>query len=150
MQSKKKLKSTRFFKPYNGNAYNLKVTGCGVYIIKKDDAIIYIGYASKDVRNTLYRHFQTWNDQRTGYTKRLEPYARITYAGQNRERFLVKVIFCPTVEEAQQLEEFLIHKIKPKDNSLKLELYSRAQLLRIEDKLDNATFISVADDEPPF
>lgn len=139
MITNKKLKSTRFFKPYNEDgSYNLKTTGTGVYIIKKNDRILYVGLSLTDVRNTLYRHFQKWTDKRTNWTKKKEIYERITYEGQNRNMFLVKVIFTPTKEEARILESLLILKLKPVDNTLKLELYSNKEMQAMTFKVNTA------------
>lgn len=139
MITNKKLKSTRFFKPYNEDgSYNLKTTGTGVYIIKKNDRILYVGLSLTDVRNTLYRHFQKWTDKRTNWTKKSQMYERITYEGQNRNMFLVKVIFTPTKNEAQILESLLILKLKPVDNTLKLELYSNKEMQAMTFKVNTA------------
>lgn len=135
----KKLKATNFFKPYNQDgSYNLKTTGTGVYIIKKNDRVLYVGLSLTDVRNTLYRHFQKWTDKRTNWTKKSQMYERITYEGQNRNMFLVKVIFTPTKSEAQILESLLILKLKPIDNTLKLELYSNKEMQAMTFKVNTA------------
>jgi len=129
MITNKKLKATRFFKPYDQDgSYNLKNTGTGVYIIKKNDVILYVGLSLTDVRSTLYRHFQKWIDKRTNWTKKSQMYERVTYYGENRNMFLVKVIFTPTKNEAAILENLLILKLKPRDNTLKLELYSNKEM----------------------
>lgn len=151
MITKKKLKATRFFKPYSETgSCNLKSTGTGVYIIKKNNKVLYVGYSAKDVRKTLYRHFQAWVDMRATYNKMQQPYARITYYNQDRNDFLVKVIYTPTEKEAEILEQLLIQKLKPNDNSLKLELFSRAQNISMLEKLDDSMVISASDTEDPF
>jgi len=87
----------------------------GVYIIKKDNAIIYIGYSESDLYKTLYRHFQTWNDQQ-------QP-DRISYKNQlSRAKFTVRVVFT-TPKRAAALEKALIIKHNPKDNYLKYKSY---------------------------
>jgi len=145
------MKATGFFKPYaTDGSYALKTTGCGVYIIKYKNRIIYVGMSRKDVRNTLYRHFQQWNDKRTSWTKKLEPYERVTYADRKREDFSIKVIFCKGVIECEITEQLLIKKLKPRDNSLKLHLYSDAEYRKVELKIDNAEGWKSNSEEPPF
>lgn len=135
----KKMKATGFFKPYSdAGQYSLKSTGCGVYVIKREGKVVYVGMSRKDVRNTLYRHFQVWTDRRAGWTKRNEPYDRVTYAGEDREDFTVKVIFCKGAIECEIMEQLLIKKLKPKDNSLKLYLYSKEQYREVEKKIEAA------------
>ena len=150
MLSKRHLKATRFFKPYTGKTINLKSTGCGVYIIKKGDRVLYVGMSSKDVSRTLYRHFQTWTDNRSSYTKKNEAYERVTYKGENLNLFLVKVIYCPTPREANILEQLLLKKFRPRDNEMKTYLFDKYEYEGIETKLDHSKFISAADEEAPF
>ena len=150
MLSKRHLKATRFFKPYTGRTINLKSTGTGVYIIKKNDKVLYVGMASKDVARTLYRHFQTWTDNRSSYTKKNQIFERVTYKGENMDLFLIKVIYCPTEREASILEQLLVLKLKPRDNEQKLYLFKTYEYDSLENKLDHSKFISAADDEPPF
>jgi len=147
----KKLKATGFFKPYTADGqYSLKSTGCGVYLIKYRDKVIYVGMSRKDVKNTLYRHFQQWTDRRADWTKKLQPYDRVTYNGKNREDFLIKIIFCKGAMEAEILEQLLIKKLKPKDNSLKLYLYSQDEYNKIAVKLEDAEGWKSSFTENPF
>lgn len=147
----KKMKATGYFKPYQPDgSYSLKTTGCGVYIIKHKEKVIYVGMSRKDLRNTMYRHFQTWNDRRSDYTKKMQPYERVTYSEKNRDEFTVKVIFCKGVIECEIMEQLLIRKLKPKDNSLKLYLYSLDQYRAMEKKIDNAEGWKSNSEEPPF
>jgi len=149
--TKRPLKSTGFFKPYTeaGN-YALKSTGAGVYIIKYKGQVVYVGLSRSDVQNTLYRHFQIWNDRRTNWTKKMQPYERVTYASKNRENFLIKVIFCKSTIEAEILEQLLISKFKPKDNSLKIYLYSNDEYNKMAIKLKDADVWKSNSEEPPF
>lgn len=147
----KKMKATGFFKPYDKNgSYALKSTGCGVYIIKHKGQVIYVGMSRKDLRNTLYRHFQQWNDKRSTFTKKMQPYERVTYNEKNREDFLIKVIFCKGVIECEIMEQLLIKKLKPKDNSLKLQLYTESEFKKVELKIDAAEGWKSNNEEPPF
>ena len=148
--SKKPLKSTGFFKPFNGDSYALKSTGCGVYVIKHNGTVVYVGLSRKDLQNTLYRHFQLWNDRRAGWTKKNEPYERVSYYGKSRDNFLIKVIFCKTANEAEILEQLLIKKFKPKDNSLKVYLYSQDEYNKMAVKITEAEGWKSNNDEPPF
>lgn len=149
--SNSKLKATGFFKPYSpeGN-YNLKTTGCGVYIIKEGERVVYVGIGRKDLRNTLYRHFQQWTDKRTVAGRKYTPYERITYSGNDREKYLIKVIFCKGIIEAEIIEQLLIKKLKPRDNSLKLYLYSKEDYNKADIKINEAQMWKSNFEENPF
>ena len=144
------MKSTKFFAPYTKEACNLKATGKGVYVIKKKDKILYVGLSYSDVKRTLYRHFQKWTDKRTDWTKRNQNYERVTYDGENRNLFKVKVIFCKTDKEVTLLEYLLIKKLKPRDNTIKKAMYEFEDLSKITASLTNAETWQSNFEETPF
>lgn len=135
------MKSTKFFKPYNKKNYNLSATGRGVYIIKKGDVVVYVGLSYTDVKRTLYRHFQAWNDNR---------FERVTYDGENRNLFKIKVIFCKTEKETAELEYLLIKKLKPRDNTAKNELYNKQDITKTIEKFKTATEWNEENENTPF
>lgn len=116
------MNKTKFFKPYVApNVCALKETGPGVYIIKNlENKIVYIGFSATDVKKTMYRHFQKWNDP----TQRRTVYSNLT-------GIKCRVVFT-TAKKAPILEEALILKYKPRDNAQKLEMYTSAQYKNIE------------------
>ena len=126
------MKKTRFFYPYTNNRCALTKSGIGVYIIKKSGKIVYIGYSSYDVKKTMYRHFQNWNDK----TQR-----RVVY--KDLKEVTVRVVFCRTEKQAAILEEVLILKHRPKDNEQKINLYSTAESSAVENTYS-------ASEEVPF
>ncbi len=79
----------------------------GVYIIRKNQKIVYIGFSAKDIYRTMYRHFQEWNHPG-------QPV--ITYVKQlKRHKFSVQITLCPPATAAR-LERALILKYHPTDN----------------------------------
>lgn len=84
----------------------------GVYLIKYNDAIVYIGYSAGSLYKTITRHFQSWKDRSQ---------TRVTYP-QN-EAYKVRVVFTRTGSQAAELERALILKYRPKDNPNKYENY---------------------------
>ena len=145
-----KLISTKFFKPYSSKLQTLQSTGKGVYIIKKGDKFVYVGMSATDVKKTMYRHFQKWTDLRSSYTKKLQAYERVTYHEENKENFTCKVIYTSTDKEAHNLERLLINKLKPKDNTLKLELFSSYEEMVINEKLKDIQYISASQEKDYF
>lgn len=152
MITKKNLKATSFFPPYSpAGSYNLKTKdGKGCYIIREQGQTVYVGMSLSDIQGTLYRHFQKWTDKRTDWTKKRQNYERVTYYGKDRARFTVKVIFCPTDNECYLLESLLIKKLKPRDNTLKNELYHNFEMDRFAPKLETMEVWRPVTDEAPF
>src|SRR3989338_8447955 len=108
------MKVFKFLPPYKANGktnFPEAKARTGVYLIKKNDKLIYIGYSESDLYKTLYRHFQTWND-----TNQPE---RISYkTALLRHKFTVRVVFT-TKKRAAALEKALILKHQPADNKQK-------------------------------
>lgn len=80
----------------------------GVYIIKEDNKIVYVGYSVSNLYKTIIRHFQEWNDSsqegRVSYRSRL-----------NKHRYTVRIIIADQ-SRASKLEKGLIEKYQPRDN----------------------------------
>jgi Uri superfamily endonuclease len=84
----------------------------GVYLIKYNGEIVYIGYSAGSLYKTITRHFQSWKDRTQ---------TRVTYP-QN-EAYKVRVVFTRTGSQAAELERALILKYRPRDNPNKYENY---------------------------
>ena len=132
-----KLIKTKPFEPYTGNRCTLTDTGAGVYIISKEGKPLYIGFSAKDVKKTMYRHFQEWNDPTQ---------ARVTY--KNLKGISCRVIWTKTGYQAADLETALILRLKPRDNELKLKMYE-PKTIKIEQDFKEAEIIE-ADERCPF
>lgn len=126
----------------------------GVYFLKEKEEIVYIGMSLSDLKKTLYRHFQRWNDYRYSYYPygTIPPYKRPSYS--NREDFTISVII---TDDCLELEKHFINKYQPRDNREKYLLYKRDELL-IETIENNSIYLSEIeseeiysfDEEPPF
>lgn len=135
------MKKFKFLPPYKSpGKTNFPQTQkkSGVYIIKEDNKIVYVGMSGTNLYRTLYRHFEAWKhkyQEVTTYQSRLKLH-----------KYTVRVIFC-TSNQAARLERILIKKIKPRDNDVKYENY------KIEFQ-DNKIYNSYQDcmtlDEVPF
>jgi hypothetical protein len=91
----------KFVKPYNNGHYVLNKRKEGVYFIKENNQLVYIGSSKKNSTSALYRHFQQWNDRR---------FQRITY---NRDVCTVIIFEC---EKSFDIEVKFIQYFKPRDN----------------------------------
>lgn len=105
------MKATKYIKPYilNGKGElkkqvvsNPKIN-TGVYLIKENKKIVYVGYSKTHLDKTAYHHFQSWSDQDQ------------TRAIYDRKKVTVKFIFCSPAK-AKLLEVYFIEKLKPRDN----------------------------------
>lgn len=146
-----KREKTHWMKPYQENGrQTLTETGSGVYLIKKNDEIVYIGYSNGAIKKTLYRHFQTWTDKRSQFTQDREGFDRVSYAGQNLDQFRVRVIFTNNAVKAYELETKLINKYKPIQNRSKLRsLFEDEYNERIK-KIEEAKSTDIFDEIDEF
>ena len=117
MAKKTVIQKFKFRKPFKKNGRtNLPEAKkkSGVYLIKKDKKIVYIGYSGSQLYKTLYNHFYEWNDSTQ---------VRISYKKQlNRHDFSVRIVYC-SPKRAENLEKALILKHNPKDNTIKYKNY---------------------------
>lgn len=83
----------------------------GVYLIKENGVLVYIGSGSNVYKNAL-RHFEP-NKNRSGqrYDKTFDKYD-----------YTVRIVTTNTVNQAYKLEQALIRKYKPRDNYFLYEL----------------------------
>ena len=100
----------------------------GVYIIKENGKITYVGMSGNNLYRTLYRHFEAWTHSQKvlTYQSRLKEY-----------NYTVRIIFC-TRNQAFRLEKYLIKKYRPRDND---EMYLDYEF-KYEDGLVQDSFFS--------
>lgn len=112
------MKKFKFLPPYKENGKtNFPETQnrTGIYIIKENGVIVYVGKSGYNLYKTLYRHFQEWNHkwQRvTSYKNKLK-----------KNNYTVRVVYC-TVKQANALEKKLIMRYQPRDNTEKYDLFN--------------------------
>jgi len=103
------MKKTRFVIPFPGAVGNRRAFRQrfrpGVYIVKKGNDILYIGFSGSDVIRTMYRHFYNWGDEQL----------RIVF-NQEDKNIKVRVIYTNTPGQAAKLESALLKKYKTKYN----------------------------------
>ena len=157
------MQKTKLFKPYLQDKTNrrakckLKITGAGVYYIyeritgTQSFKLVYIGYASSDVKRTMYRHFQKWIDKRHPETRKTERIERVSYFDKyfKNDDYKCKVVFCKDAQESANLELAQIAKLKPRDNRLKMQF---DEMVKYNDLLEKAQLLSEkqAFDDLPF
>lgn len=140
------MKKSRFKQAYNAQgkpsySHEKLKAASGVYLIKsnKTGKITYVGESGVHIYKTMYRHFQTWNDKSQ---------LRIVYP---KKGYSIRVVLCAPAQ-AKKLEQALILKYRPKDNTLKLDLFlSEKQAENIVQKYEKQPIINVSDfEDPPF
>ena len=82
----------------------------GVYVIRENGKIVYIGHSQSNLYTTMYRHFQEWNHPTQNVT---------TYKGRPH-RYTARVVLTRK-NQAIPLEQALVQKYKPRDNKEKYE-----------------------------
>ncbi len=103
------MQKLKFLPPYNKSGkttFPESIKKSGVYLIKENNRIVYIGCSRKNLYKTVYRHFENWNhpDQDV-----------ISFNVNGKKKYTFSAIYC-SVLQAQTLEKVLINKLKPRDN----------------------------------
>jgi hypothetical protein len=130
------MKASKFFPPYYKKNNSLKCSldhskvkdKTGVYLIKQDSKIVYVGYSIGSLYKTIYRHFQDWNDKAQD---------RKVY---DKTGVKIRVFFC-TPKQADRLETYLIQKLKPRDNK---QTY-QTNIVEITNYSDSFKYLTDAD-----
>jgi excinuclease UvrABC nuclease subunit len=140
-----KIYKQRRCKPYQANGkttFNVQ-NKPGVYMIYKDEEIVYIGFSGTNLYKTMYRHFQKWEDSNQ---------IRVTYS--NLKNITVRVVYTISKQHAFKLEKALIKKYKPKDNPSLYNDYepTTADLAKVTEYLsaDTKPIITHSEDFNPF
>jgi hypothetical protein len=118
----------------------------GVYLIKENGKITYVGQSGSDLYKTLYRHFQFWSDREYKNGRAIPAQYRVSYQSRlKRNKYTVRVIYC-TAAQAVKLERYLIKKINPRDNEVKYEQYQ----INYQDNAAYESYTAAEVDDCPF
>lgn len=110
----------QFVKPYIGKAGKYKRRTIrsrgqsGIYIIREDEVIVYVGMSVSCVTEALYRHFYIYNDS--------HQQSRHFYSLDTLLNYDVFILVC-TKDEAPKLERGLILSLEPRDNVDRFKKY---------------------------
>ena len=88
----------------------------GVYFIKENGILVYVGMSTTNLQERLYRHFQHWK-------RKYGQHQFIYYSDLENNTYEVA---CITTEkdEAHPMEKAYILELSPRDNKMKYESYS--------------------------
>lgn len=144
-------RKTKYFRPYekiNGILKpRLKISDkgfAGVYLIKRGKEIIYVGSSSRQLKSTIYRHFQQWTDRQREGNKQFD---RVTYP-KNSSDIFIRIFIC-SAQTAARAEKYFIKKFKPRDNVIKYSALTKEEETQIKtagEELQQAT--EVLEDAP--
>ncbi len=142
-----KLKKSKFRKvrtrpPYDKagrSNFRFTLARAGVYIIRENGKVVYIGFSATNLYKTMHRHFQQWNH-------RGQPV--VTYVNKFRRNKYTVSVTLTGARTAALLETALIRKYKPRDNPGKIEF----ALSKPEKKIANDWIKekTIADKDLPF
>lgn len=133
------MKVQRFIHPYNTfDKPTLHNTWkkSGVYLIKENGKIVYVGHSKSNLYKTLYRHFQRWDSHQTRATYKAK--------GNKRKKYRVRTILC-TPNQAHRLEIALCKKHNPRDMKYK---YRQLELDVKDKKVEQNYFIQPVEKVP--
>jgi hypothetical protein len=85
----------------------------GVYLIKRDDTLVYVGASGNDVYRKSLRHFQPYKirDSNQGHHK------QDFWSDFDKYRYTIRIVLCDNQTKAYRLEAALIHKYHPVYNA---------------------------------
>ncbi len=105
----------------------------GVYIIREDQRVVYVGLSKQDVRKRMYRKFEVTRNYR---------YDRVCYRDRiTLHTYEVAIVIAPDQEERELIEAHLIALFNPRDNK-QTEII---ELLEVPEE-----FRRIPDEDVPF
>ena len=110
------MKVFKFLPPYKPDGktnFPYTANRTGVYVIKENGTIVYVGFSGYNLYKTMYRHFQSWHHK----TQEVVSYK----SRMGSKNYTVRVIYC-TAKQAAALEKALIKKHRPRDNEMKYKI----------------------------
>jgi len=110
------MKIFKFLPPYKKDGktnFPQTVNRTGIYVIKENGKIVYVGFSGYNLYKTMYRHFQSWHHK----TQDVVSYKSL----MSRNEYTVRVVYC-TTKQAAALEKALIKKHRPRDNEMKYKI----------------------------
>lgn len=135
------MKKYKFFPPYpktGRTTFPDTQNKSGVYLIKENDKVVYIGMSTVNLYKTMYRHFEAWRHR----TQQVVSYSN----KMKSNRYTVRVVLCTSLQ-AVKLERALIKKHRPRDNENK---YSQYEITLPDMNLVKQYEQTDICDDPPF
>lgn len=114
----------------------------GVYLIKENGIIVYVGMSNHCVVKALYRHFYKWRDCYRGMGREY----RTTYFDMLGINTYECTIITTAKEQTNELERSLIISLNPRDNRYKYEAYFE----RLVEDAVNKQGLTLYDNTNPF
>ncbi len=110
----------------------------GVYLIKENAKLVYVGMSGGNLYKTLYRHFEAWHhpsQEVVSYQSKMKQF-----------KYTVRCVLCKP-GQAVRLEKYLILKFQPRDNEIK---YTNYQLSAFDEKIFETYTETQTINEVPF
>lgn len=112
------------FGPARGKAGRMRTFAklareAGIYIIRENGVIIYVGMSQSCIVEALYRHFYYWKNDPTRTTN----FPRTTYYDKMGSNSYDAAIFVTEKADAPKIERGLILSIQPRDNRERYQSY---------------------------
>ena len=136
------LKRRRVYQSFENGRFKSNISDLkgrkGVYqIFDEKNKRVYIGHSTSCLYSTILRHFQTWNQSRFEQLQKINR-NRITYESKEQKlSYSVKVTLTNKID-AYPLEQTLIEKYRPRDNSEKISAINEKKKQRMIDRFNNA------------
>lgn len=118
----------------------------GVYIIKRNGKIVYVGSSTQNVYAQMLRHFEPYIKKNSSTLRNLDYETRKSlfqsghkknyFSDYIQNQYLVRIILTNTANQSRNLERALIKEYKPSDNFIYndgFDLFTNAEVKVIEE-----------------
>ncbi len=113
----------------------------GVYLIKENDNLVYVGMSRSNLEKALYRHFQHWKSWRQ---------RRVSYKSTLTEHKYTVACITTEKEAAHPTEKAYILQFNPRDNFDRYEEYSTQVEIHVNEPQENEGHVIHSHLEPAF
>ena len=133
-----KSRYNRAYKKNGKTSYPETINKIGVYLVKDlKNNIVYVGFSQNNLYKTMYRHFQSWNDEKQ-------------YRAVFPKDYKIRVVLTNTKKRAKGLEAKLILKHRPKFNKTLPPSIDEANKFFDEIEADYFNTYTTNNDDLPF
>lgn len=113
----------------------------GVYLIKENGILVYVGMSRSNLQEALYRHFQDWS---RSWRQR-----RVFYKNELSEHNYEVACITTDAGAAHPLEKCYILEYNPRDNHMRYEEYRSQVDIKISESIHEGIYVN-ADEVLPF
>jgi len=114
----------------------------GVYFIKENGVLVYVGMSRSNLQEALYRHFQDWS---SSWKQK-----RVSYKNEIGINTYEAACITTDKDNAHPLEKCYILEYNPRDNNMKYEEYRNEVEIKVSETIEVDGILINESEELPF